>query len=99
MSDESAVVYVCVMDDVHWHLYPHQQLTVVEQPTTNQVHRPKVKREKIQVPKCIRLIDKTRQEAMGEMGEPGGRVVEFVTSPPVRGILRPPGAQSTRPGS
>ena len=27
---------------------------------TNQVHRPKVKREKIQVPKCIRLIDKTR---------------------------------------
>ena len=22
MSDESAVVYVCVMDDVHWHLYP-----------------------------------------------------------------------------
>ena len=26
---------------------------------TNQVHRPKVKREKIQVPKCIRLIDKT----------------------------------------
>lgn len=32
-------------------------------------------------------------------GEPGGRVVEFVTSPPVRGILRPPMAQSTRPGS
>ena len=30
---------------------------------TNQVHRPKVKREKIQVPKCIRLIDKTRQDA------------------------------------
>ena len=29
---------------------------------TNQVHRPKVKREKIQVPKCIRLIDKTRQD-------------------------------------
>ena len=28
---------------------------------TNQVHRPKVKREKIQVPKCIRSIDKTRQ--------------------------------------
>mgnify|MGYP004104655569 CR=1 FL=1 len=22
MSDESAVVYVCVMDGVHWHLYP-----------------------------------------------------------------------------
>ena len=29
---------------------------------TNQVHRPKVKRGKIQVPKCIRLIDKTRQD-------------------------------------
>ena len=22
MCDESAVVYVCVMDGVHWHLYP-----------------------------------------------------------------------------
>ena len=32
---------------------------------TNQVHRPKVKREKIQVPKCIRLIDKTRQDSFG----------------------------------
>ena len=35
---------------------------------TNQVHRPKVKREKIQVPKCIRLIDKTRQAEAGEAG-------------------------------
>ena len=34
---------------------------------TNQVHRPKVKREKIQVPKCIRSIDKTRQDKTGGM--------------------------------
>ena len=37
---------------------------------TNQVHRPKVKREKIQVPKCIRSIDKTRQ-ARGVSGAMG----------------------------
>ena len=38
-------------------------LSIVRSPhyIYNQVHRPKVKREKIQVPKCIRLIDKTRQ--------------------------------------
>ena len=34
---------------------------------TNQVHRPKVKRERIQVPKCIRLIDKTRHADLAEL--------------------------------
>ena len=36
---------------------------------TNQVHRPKVKREKIQVPKCIRLIDKTGRAPPGASAE------------------------------
>ena len=37
--------------------------------SVDQVHRPKVKREKIQVPECIRLIDKTRQADLD--GTPG----------------------------
>ena len=54
MSDESAVVYVCVMDGVHWHLYKSPDLLLYIQ-VIRLIRQDKPKRKQNSVPMCMSM--------------------------------------------